>query len=76
MVISHDQENNVSLKRGKVSLSFSYLDYSTLDLKDITSSVEKKTGTTNNGFMAIALSLCWRDQRAVIMRGLYDLFRR
>ena len=29
-----------------------------------------KTGTTNNDFMALALSLCWRDQRAVIMRGL------
>ena len=28
-----------------------------------------KTGTPNNDFMALALSLCWRDQRAVIMRG-------
>ena len=28
-----------------------------------------KTGTPNNDFMALALPLCWRDQRAVIMRS-------
>ena len=33
-----------------------------------------KTGTPNNDFRALAL--CWRDQRTVIMRGLWDLCRR
>ena len=32
--------------------------------------LQSKMGTPNNDFMALVLSLCWRDQRAVIMRGL------
>ena len=43
----------------------------------IASVFSNKTGTPNHNFMALALLLCWRDQRAEgIMRSLQEVIKR